>query len=386
MDARSSLVYLMCGAAQAYAPAGAFPLTIESPHFHFWATAYCADCFHLKRGLFVTRKAKDTRLLSIIVPLYNEEDGFEILMAELLPVLETVRRECDILWEILFVDDGSTDGTQRCIEAWAAKDERIRGLVLSRNFGKEAAMTAGLEHALGNAVIPMDADLQDPPELILEMVGKWLQGAETVVGIRSDRDTDTAAKRLSSTMFYYVFNKLAQRPIPANAGDFRLMDEKVVKAVLQMNERNRFMKGIFSWVGFKTEYVHYSRGERKKGTSKWNYRRLFHFALDGVTSFSTVPLRIWSGLGFFIALFAFLCAFWIIIKTLIFGDPVQGYPSLIVAILFLGGLQLLGIGIIGEYLGRLYQESKKRPLYIVHHGINAKTTGTRGKRAGTGEE
>ena len=303
--------------------------------------------------------------------MFNEADGIGEFMRRVIPLLEAAAQPHNLDWEIIVVDDGSTDGTAAAIADWSLRDKRIRGIVFSRNFGKEAALTAGLGVAVGDAVIPIDADLQDPPEYIQKMVECWLGGAEMVVGVRSDRDADTRMKRLTSSLFYYWFNKLSPRPIPSNAGDFRLLDRVVVDALLRLPERSRFMKGLFSWVGFKTEYVYFTRNERRFGQSKWNYWRLLNFALDGITSFSTVPLRIWGGIGFCIAIFAFLYALWIIIRTTLFGDPVQGFPTLMVTILFLGGLQLLGIGIIGEYLGRLYHESKQRPLYIVHHEINA---------------
>jgi glycosyltransferase involved in cell wall biosynthesis len=311
------------------------------------------------------------KLLSVIVPMLNEENGFDGFMRRVIALLETTLQPHDLDWEIIVVDDGSTDGTATAILDWSQRDKRIRGIVFSRNFGKEAALTAGLTAAVGDAVIPIDADLQDPPEYIREMTERWLNGAEMVVGVRISRDTHTRMKRFTSALFYYCFNKLASHPIPPDAGDFRLLDRVVVDALLRLPERNRFMKGLFSWVGFKTEYIGFVRDKRHAGQTKWNYRRLLNFALDGITAFSTVPLRIWGGVGVCIAIFAFCYALWIIIRTTLFGDPVQGFPTLMVTVLFLGGLQLLGIGVIGEYLGRLYHESKQRPLYIVHHEINA---------------
>ena len=311
------------------------------------------------------------KLLSLVVPMFNEADGLDAFMHRVIPLLEAVAQPHGLAWEIIAVDDGSTDGTAAAIADWALRDKRVRGIVFSRNFGKEAALTAGLAAAAGDAVIPIDADLQHPPECIANMVACWLGGAEMVVAVRDDRATDTRIKRLASSLFYYCFNKLSPRPIPPNAGDFRLLDRFVVTALLRLPERDRFMKGLFSWVGFKTEYVSFACNERHAGQTKWNYKRLFNFALDGITSFSTIPLRIWGGIGFGIAAFAFLYALWIIIRTTLFGDPVQGFPTLMVTVLFLGGLQLIGIGVIGEYLGRLYHESKQRPLYIIHHEINA---------------
>ncbi len=212
--------------------------------------------------------------------------------------------------------------------------------------------------------------MQDPPSIMEEMVRHWLDGADMVVGVRSARENDTRSKRLTSNLYYKLYNKIAQRPIPANAGDFRLMSRSVVSAVLQLHERNRFMKGIFSWVGFKTEYVYFERAERQHGSTKWNYWKLFNFGIDGLTSFSTLPLRIWTYVGLLISMFAFSYGIWIIFRTLFFGEVVKGFPTIMVTILFLGGLQLFSFGILGEYIGRLYQEVKKRPLYIIKEKIN----------------
>lgn len=309
------------------------------------------------------------RLLSVIAPMFNEEEGFGQFMSVLPPFLETIAHKHGVDWELLLIDDGSTDYTPELIADWAQREPRVRGIVFSRNFGKEAALTAGLAHARGDAVIPIDADLQDPPEVMDEMVTKWLRGAEVVVGVRGSREADNPLKRVSSSLFYKVFNRLAQRSIPVNAGDFRLLDRKVVNVLNQMHERNRFMKGLFSWVGFTTEFVVFARKERSAGKTKWNYWKLFNFALDGVTSFSTVPLRIWSAIGLGVSFISFCFILWIILKTLVLGEAVQGFPTIMVSVLFLGGLQLMGIGIIGEYLGRLYQEAKQRPLYIVSREI-----------------
>lgn len=310
------------------------------------------------------------KTLAVVVPLFNEADSIELFLEAVIPLLNTIADRYNLLWYILAVDDGSEDATLHILRQWARHDSRIRVLALSRNFGKEAALTAGLAYARTNAVIVMDADMQDPPSLMDEMVRRWLNGANMVVGIRSARESDTKSKRYTSNLYYKLYNTMSQRPIPVNAGDFRLMDKSVVDAVLRLRERNRFMKGIFSWVGFKTEYIYFARPQRHCGATKWNYWKLFNFGLDGLTSFSTLPLRVWTYIGFLISFFAFLCSISVIFRTLFFGEEVKGFPTLIVAILFLGGLQLFSLGILGEYIGRLYQESKKRPLYIIKEKIN----------------
>lgn len=310
------------------------------------------------------------KTLAVVVPLFNEADSIELFLKAVIPLLNTIADRYNLLWYILAVDDGSEDATLHILRQWATHDSRIRVLALSRNFGKEAALTAGLAYARTNAVIVMDADMQDPPSLMDGMVRRWLNGANMVVGIRSARESDTKSKRYTSNLYYKLYNTMSQRPIPVNAGDFRLMDKSVVDAVLRLRERNRFMKGIFSWVGFKTEYIYFARPQRHCGSSKWNYWKLFNFGLDGLTSFSTLPLRVWTYIGFLISFFAFLCSISVIFRTLFFGEEVKGFPTLIVAILFLGGLQLFSLGILGEYIGRLYQESKKRPLYIIKEKIN----------------
>lgn len=312
------------------------------------------------------------KTLAVVVPLFNEADSIELFLKTVIPLLNTIADRYDLLWYILAVDDGSEDATLHILRQWATHDSRIRALALSRNFGKEAALTAGLAYARTNAVIVMDVDMQDPPSLMEEMVRRWLNGANMVVGIRSARENDTKSKRYTSNLYYKLYNTMSQRPIPVNAGDFRLIDNSVVDAVLRLRERNRFMKGIFSWVGFKTEYIYFARPQRRYGSTKWNYWKLFNFGLDGLTSFSTLPLRVWTYIGFLISFFAFVCSVSVIFRTLFFGEEVKGFPTLIVAILFLGGLQLFSLGILGEYIGRLYQESKKRPLYIIKEKINIK--------------
>lgn len=299
--------------------------------------------------------------LSIIVPVFNEEDSVELFLERVTPILEGLA----IRYEFIFVDDGSRDDTVRLLTRAAESDPAIRVLCLSRNFGKEAALTAGLEAAQGSAVIPMDVDLQDPPEMIEDFVKLWRSGYDVVYGQRVDRRSDSDAKRSSAGMFYKIFNLVSSLNIEPNVGDFRLMNRAAVDATLRLRERNRFMKGIFAWVGFKTAGIPYARPPRAAGVTKFNYWKLWNFALDGLTSFSTVPLRVWTYLGVAVALGALIYTVVIIVQTLIFGGDVPGYASLMVVMLSLGAVQLISLGVIGEYLGRLYIEAKQRPLYLV---------------------
>lgn len=263
------------------------------------------------------------------------------------------------------MNDGSTDATLEVLLARQLQDSRIKILDLSRNFGKEAALTAGLYAAIGDVIVPIDVDLQDPPELILEMIVKWREGYEVVLGRRINRESDTWAKRAAANWFYKIHNKIANPKLPENVGDFRLIDRSVVEALKELPESRRFMKGLFAWVGFRTTYVDYVRPERIAGTTKFNGWKLWNFALEGVTSFSTDPLRIWTYLGFIVSLISFIFAIFIVIRVMVSGADVPGYASLMVAITFLGGLQLIGIGVIGEYLGRTYVESKRRPIFLI---------------------
>lgn len=303
--------------------------------------------------------------LSIIVPVFNEEDTVELFLERVTPVLKGL----SIPYEFIFVDDGSRDGTVRLLAQAAESNPAIRILSLSRNFGKEAALTAGLEVAQGSAVIPIDVDLQDPPEMIADFVGLWRSGYDVVYGQRIDRKSDSDTKRSTAAMFYKVFNLVSSLNIEPNVGDFRLMNRAAVDATLRLRERNRFMKGIFAWVGFKTAGIPYTRAPRVAGVTKFNYWKLWNFALDGLTSFSTVPLRIWTYLGAAVALGALVYTIVIILRTLILGSDVAGYASLMVVILLLGAVQLISLGVIGEYLGRLYIESKQRPLYLVRDRV-----------------
>jgi glycosyltransferase involved in cell wall biosynthesis len=304
---------------------------------------------------------KTKKLVSIIVPFFNEAETITHFRDSLIPALEIIR---DKNWEIICIDDGSTDATLPALIALTA-DPRFKILELSRNFGKEAALTAGLDAARGDAVIPIDADLQDPPELIAEMVTAWEAGAEVVLARRSDRSTDGMMKRKSATWFYRLHNRLSKTQIPENVGDFRLMDRVVVDALKRLPERQRFMKGLFAWVGFRTVTIDYVRAGRSAGTTKFSGLALWNFALEGFTSFSTTPLKIWTYLGAASAVVTFAYGIYIIIRTLIFGIDVPGYASLLVAVLFFGSVQLMSIGLLGEYIGRIYIETKQRPTYLI---------------------
>ncbi len=299
--------------------------------------------------------------LSIVVAAYNEEEVLDLFFARLEEVLGGIGES----YEIICVNDGSRDRTAEILAAARARDPRIKFINLARNFGKELAMTAGLDHANGRAVVPLDADLQDPPELIADFVRLWREGYDVVYAVRNARNTDSWMKRRSAAAFYSVINWLSDVDIPANAGDFRLMDRKVVDALKQVRERNRFMKGLFSWVGFRQTSVSYERPPRAAGKTKFNYWKLWNFALDGITGYSTVPLRIAGYFGLLFALVAMLYGFYLLIRTIVLGTDVPGYASTMVAVIFMGGMQLVVLGIIGEYLGRLYSEAKQRPLYIV---------------------
>lgn len=302
-------------------------------------------------------------LVSLVVPVFNEESAIPIFLSRVVPIL----RDIGFDYEIIFVDDGSTDGTIAAVTSARATNPSVKLLSLSRNFGKEAALTAGMDRSTGDAVIPIDVDLQDPPELIADFVRLWREGFEVVVGQRIERDADTRAKRMTSRLFYRLFNKIASRPIEADVGDYRLMSRRAVDATLELRERNRFMKGLFSWVGFRTASVPYERPARAAGTTKFNYWKLWNFALDGITSFSTIPLKVWTYVGGTVAVAAIVYMVIITLRTLLFGRDVPGYASLMVVMLMLGAVQLISLGIIGEYLGRLYMETKQRPIYLVQH-------------------
>jgi glycosyltransferase involved in cell wall biosynthesis len=318
----------------------------------------------VKRGLI-------SPTLSVVVPVKNEEESIGPFVERVSAILDLIGEKEG--WEILFVDDGSTDSTLAVIVAANQRDQRVRALSLSRNFGKEAALSAGLDHARGRAVIPMDVDMQDPPEVLPEMVAKWRDGYEMVFGVRRCRKEDSLPKRLTAGLYYRAHNFVSEDKIPANAGDFRLLDRKVVEVIRALPERNRFMKGLFAWAGFKQASVEYDRAEREAGSTKFNYWKLWTLALDGITSSSTVPLRIWSYVGAFVALFAMAYAGFIAVDTMLFGNSVPGYASLIVSILFLGGIQLISLGVLGEYVGRILTETKQRPLYVIRETIGLPT-------------
>jgi glycosyltransferase involved in cell wall biosynthesis len=308
-------------------------------------------------------------VLSVVIPVKDEEEAIPECVSRLSAVLDGLDDPAANSWEILFVDDGSTDGSLLAIGRANAADPRVRAISLSRNFGKEAALSAGLDHARGAAVVPIDVDLQDPPEVIGQMIARWREGFEIVYGVRNNRMSDSLPKRLTADLYYRAHNWLSSDKIPEHAGDFRLLDRKVVDVIVAMPERNRFMKGLFAWAGFRAASVSYTRVARTVGTTKFNYWRLWTFALDGITSTSTLPLRVWSYLGAIVASFALIYAMFIVARTLIFGVSTPGYASLMAAILFLGGLQLLSLGVLGEYVGRILLEAKHRPLYVVRDRI-----------------
>ena len=308
-------------------------------------------------------------LISVLAPVMDEEAAIGRFVARVTGVLDALGEPEG--WEIVFIDDGSNDGTLGAILAAHRADPRVRCVSLSRNFGKEAALSAGLDHAAGQVVIPLDVDLQDPPEMIGEMLAKWRAGNDVVYGVRRDRTSDSLPKRVTAEWYYRAHNYLSADKIPEHAGDFRLLDRKVVDVIRLMPERNRFMKGLFAWAGFRQSAVEYDRVERSAGTSKFNYWKLWTLALDGITSASTVPLRIWSYLGGIIAFLALLYAGYLLVRTLLVGGDMPGYPSMMVAILFLGGVQLISLGVLGEYVGRILVETKHRPIYVVRETIGA---------------
>jgi polyisoprenyl-phosphate glycosyltransferase len=299
--------------------------------------------------------------ISIVVPMYNEAPSLDTFFDTIIPILESQ----NLTFEIICVNDGSLDGTLTELRRRREAEPRIKIVDLSRNFGKESALTAGIDAAQGRAVVPMDADLQDPPELLGEMVSCWRAGAKVVLAQRRDRQSDPVMKRLTAGWFYNLVGALSTPKIPPDVGDFRLMDRAVVDALQRLPERSRFMKGIFTWVGFETTYVGYSRNKRSVGKSKFNYRRLWNLALDGIFSFSAVPLKIWSYFGATISLTAAIYLIIIVAKTILFGVDLPGYASLISVILFTNGIIILGMGIIGEYIARIFVEVKQRPIYIV---------------------
>ncbi|UYT57506.1 glycosyltransferase family 2 protein [Brucella sp. MAB-22] len=303
----------------------------------------------------------DNTRITIIVPVMNEEESILHFLSEFSARTRNAHAEFDFL----FVDDGSTDKTIEILQKLHQTDPRVQYIKLSRNFGKEAAMTAGIDHVNSGAAIIMDVDLQDPPEIIAEMVRLWQTGYDTVYGMRVSRLEDTKAKRMTAGMFYQLFNASSHVSIPADVGDFRLVSRRVIDALKLLPERNRFMKGLFAWPGFSSVGVPYERPSRAKGTTKFNFWKLWNFALDGITSFSTWPLRIWTYIGVGIAAISLLYMIFIIVKTILFGSDWPGYASIMSAVLFFGSLQLISMGVLGEYIGRMYMETKNRPIYVI---------------------
>ena len=306
-----------------------------------------------------------SKLFSILVPCFNEQDSISGFMATISPVLESLQENV----EILFIDDGSTDETLKLLSRLAGQNQQVKVISFSRNFGKEAALTAGLDLVTGDAVIPIDVDLQDPVELIPQMIEKWKAGADVVLARRLDRPSDSFIKRLAVNIFYKLISFLSSTPIPRDVGDYRLMDRKVVDSICLLPERNRFMKGILSWPGYETEVIDFSRPDRATGRSKWRSWKLFNYALDGIFSFSTAPLRMWTYAGLVLSFFSLCYLIFIVAKTLIFGVDLPGYASVVSIILFFSGINLVGLGILGEYLGRVFIEVKQRPVYLIKRKI-----------------
>ena len=310
-------------------------------------------------------------LVSIICPMHNEANSIEALHSAL---IEVFANHPQTHFEVVCIDDGSNDHTLSLLIRLNQHDARFKVVELSRRFGKEAALTAGMDNAIGDAVIPFDADLQDPPELIPKMIKAWQAGAEVVLAKRVDRTVDSLAKRITASWFYRLHNQIAEVAIPENVGDFRLMDHKVVQALKLLPEQQRFMKGLFAWVGFSSVTIEYTRKERQAGKTKFSAWNLWNFAIEGITSFSAAPLKIWTYVGLAGALISFLYASFIVLRTILFGIDVPGYASLLVAILFLGSLQLISVGMLGEYIGRIYMETKRRPSYLIRntYGVDMK--------------
>ncbi|MGM0515411.1 MAG: glycosyltransferase family 2 protein [Pseudomonadota bacterium] len=299
--------------------------------------------------------------ISLVVPVFNEEEAIPLFYKSVREYKEFAEKDI----EIVFVNDGSYDKTENIISALSLADEKIKVINFTRNFGKEPALFAGLEASSGDVIIPIDVDLQDPIDVIPLLLNKWENGAEVVLAKRIDRQSDGRMKRKTAEWFYRIHNKISKPAIEENVGDFRLMSREVVDNIKLLPERNLFMKGILSWVGGKVDIVEYSRAQRVAGSSKFNGWKLWNLAIEGITSFSTFPLRVWAYIGFFVATLSFTYGAWMILDKLIWGNPVPGYSSIIVSILFLGGVQLIGIGVLGEYVGRIYIETKRRPRYIV---------------------
>jgi len=311
--------------------------------------------------------------ISILIPAYNEEEVLEQLYHRLGKLANDNKAYA---FEFLFVNDGSRDKTIDIIKDYARTDDRVAYVDLSRNFGKEIAMIAGLDHVTGDATVIIDADLQDPPELIPKMIKYWEDGYDDVYARRNSREGETWFKKTTSKVYYQLLQKATHIEIQKDTGDFRLLDRRCVEALTQIRESQRYTKGMFSWIGYKKKEIVYDRDPRAAGQTKWNYHKLFNFAIDGLTSFTTAPLRISSVVGFVVSIIAFVFIVIVVVKTTLFGDTVGGYPSLMAVVLFLGGIQLLSLGIIGEYIGRIFNETKQRPLYFVeeYHAKSSKKT------------
>lgn len=303
--------------------------------------------------------------VSILIPCFNEEEGLPMLYDTLCGQNGLCNKLKEYEFEILLINDGSKDNTLDVIKSYAEKDKRIKYISLSRNFGKECAMLSGFDYANGDCVVIMDADLQDPPMLIAEMLEYWKEGFEDVYAKRKSRGKESWLRKHLSLTYYSLLQKTSRFDVLKNVGDFRLLDRKCIDALRQMREKERYTKGMFAWIGFKKKEILFERGNRQTGKSAWHFADLFSLGIDGITSFTTAPLRFSTIIGFIVSIIAFLYMCWVLIKALIWGDPVAGYPSLMVIILFLGGIQLLSLGIIGEYLGRVFNEAKGRPVYIV---------------------
>lgn len=314
----------------------------------------------------VPQPTPELQHICAVIPVLNEEAAISRLLDRLLPVLEST----GMTFDVIFVDDGSTDGTLSSLRALNARDPRIKAIALSRNFGKEIAVAAGLTYADGDATIVMDSDLQHPPEVIPSLIAKWREGHDVVFGQRINRDTDSLWRRAGARIFYRTFRHLSGTALQQDSCDFRLFSRKAIAAINRLGERKRYNNGLFAWIGFPAVGVPFDMGPRVEGgKSRWAPVRLLRFALDGLASFSTIPLRVWSVLGLSISGLAFLVMLWVAIKTLVFGDPVRGYPTLMIAILFFSGIQLISLGVIGEYLGRVYEEVKARPLFLVREEL-----------------
>ena len=305
---------------------------------------------------------RQCRLLSILIPMLNEVKGIDGLVAKLQPALDAT----GVPWEVVFIDDGSTDGTLGKLRRLNAADPRYKAISLSRNFGKEIATAAGLSYVSGDVAVIMDADLQHPPEMIAEFLKHWREGYDVVYGQRLDRAADTMMHRISAVAFYRIFKALSGTTLPQNAGDFRLLDRKAINAMNRMGERVRFNKGLFAWMGFRSLGIPFHVPPRfDGGGSRWRPRVLLRFAIDGIASFTTIPLRVWSVLGLVISALAFCYAMFFLVKTILFGTDVPGFPTLVISVMFFAGVQLISLGVIGEYLGRVYEEVKGRPLFLI---------------------